>query len=533
MPGRTPTDPFPAPLADDRQYRLLVEAVTDYAIYMIDPDGIVASWNAGAERFKGYTAAEIIGHNFDVFYTLEDQANGEPKRALQVAATAGRFESEGWRVRKNGSRFWASVVVDPIRDGGRLIGFAKVTRDISERKDAEQALVQANAALAQAQKMEALGQLTGGIAHDFNNLLAAVIGSLELLRKRLPAEPNTKRLLDNAVHGARRGTSLTQRMLAFARRQDLAPEPIDLPDLVRGMTSFLEPALGPTVTLELNLPRTLNPVVADFNQLEMALLNLAVNARDAMQNRGTITISLREDRLAHGQIHALEAGSYACLSVEDSGTGMNAATLARAMEPFYSTKGPGQGTGLGLSMVHGMALQANGALVLKSEPGHGTTAELWFPLSKAGSRKGGRALPAQAPRSAAPSVVLAVDDDALVRLTVAMMLEDLGHKVFEAGSGKEALALLASEPSIALVVTEMAMPQMTGIQLFIEARRLYPALKFLLASGYAEASEDDQPQLPRITKPFWQEDLAQAIDLILAGAPPTRGVIPFPQRFAP
>jgi len=501
---------FAAPLIDDRQYRLLVDSITDYAIYMLDLDGHIASWNAGAERFKGYAAAEVIGRHFSLFYSPEDQARGEPSRALNTALREGRFGSEGWRIRKDGSRFWASVVLDPIFEGDKIIGFAKITRDISERKDAEQRLIEANAALLQSQKMEAMGQLTGGIGHDFNNLLAAVLGSLDLLRKRLPSDPKAERLLDNAVQAARRGSALTQRLLAFARKQDLTPVAVDVSALVRGMTALIEPALGFTAVIETRLPPDLDPVLADSNQLEMALLNLTVNARDAMPDGGAIVIEVREARLAQGQVSDLPDGTYICLSVTDSGVGMNEETLSRAMEPFYTTKQPGQGTGLGLSMVHGMAMQAGGRLVLKSELEKGTIAELWLPIDAAGV-SATNAASASRPVARTSLTILAVDDDPLVLLNTVTMLEDLGHGMFEASSGKKALEVLAREPSIELVVTDMAMPQMNGLKLVEFARALYPKLRFVLATGYAEAPDDDQPELLRLKKPFWQDDLAKAV----------------------
>ena len=381
------SDRLMASLSEDGRYRLLVESVTDYAIYMLDPDGIVSSWNPGAQRFKGYEPSEIIGRHFSCFYTEEDRRDGLPERALATAAREGRFESEGWRVRKDGTRFWTGVVIDPIRTpSGLLIGFAKVTRDLTERKQAQEALEQAREALFQSQKMEAIGQLTGGIAHDFNNLLSAVLGSLELLRKRMPDDPRLVRLLDNAVQAAQRGTSLTQRMLSFARRQELKPEPVDLPALVAGMSELLRTSLGPSVTVEMRFPPALKPVLADSNQLELALLNLAVNARDAMPKGGPLVISAREDRLPPDQCN-LRPGLFVCLSVIDRGVGMDEATLAKAMDPFFTTKGVGKGTGLGLSMVHGMAEQSGGCLVLTSREGEGTTAELWLPIApSAGDR---------------------------------------------------------------------------------------------------------------------------------------------------
>ena len=260
----------------EEQFRLLVQGVTDYAIYMLDKEGRVTNWNVGAQRIKGYLPHEIIGRHFSQFYTDEDRKAGEPQKALETAAREGRFEKEGWRVRKDGSRFWAHVVIDAIRDDfGEILGYAKITRDITERKEAQQKLEKTREALLQSQKMDAIGQLTGGIAHDFNNLLMAVLGSLELMRKRLPDDPKLKALLENAVQGAQRGATLTQRMLAFARRQELKQETIDIPELVRGMTDLLQRSLGPSVGIETRFPLVLKPIQADANQLEMALLNLA------------------------------------------------------------------------------------------------------------------------------------------------------------------------------------------------------------------------------------------------------------------
>src|SRR5579863_3105579 len=272
---------------------MLIEAITDYAIYMLDPDGTITSWNPGARRLKGYEESEIIGENFARFYTEEDREARLPQRALEIAAREGKFENEGWRVRKDGTKFRAYVVIDPIWNGaGRLVGFAKITRDITERMNAACALEEAREALLQSQKMEAIGHLTGGIAHDFNNLLMAIQSSLELLQRRLPeGDPKVARLIDNALQGARRGAALTQRMLAFARRQELKLEPIDVGHVVQQMTNLLQSSLGPSVRIETNFPRGLPQALADANQLELALLNLAINGRDAMPNGGTITIA--------------------------------------------------------------------------------------------------------------------------------------------------------------------------------------------------------------------------------------------------
>ncbi|MDP1837873.1 MAG: PAS domain S-box protein [Reyranella sp.] len=500
------------------QFRILVQGVTDYALYMLDPDGRVTSWNAGAQRIKGYRPEEIIGSHFSRFYTPEDGEKGEPRRALDTAIREGKFEKEGWRLRKDGSRFWAHVVIDPIRDEqGKLIGFAKITRDLTERRENQQALELAREALFQSQKMDAVGQLTGGIAHDFNNLLTAVLGSLELVRRRLPEDPRITGLVDNAIQAAQRGASLTQRMLAFARRQELDPEPIDVPTLVRGMTDLLQRSLGPSIEIETRFPLALGLVQADANQLEMALLNLAVNARDAMADGGRIVVAAREESVALGGAADLKPGRYICLSVADSGEGMDEATLARAMEPFFTTKGIGKGTGLGLSMIHGMAAQLGGQLVLKSQKGEGTTAELWLPASTMVAEPVERPQPpsAVAAPKATPLVVLAVDDDALVLMNTAAMLEDLGHKVLQAMSGRKALEILQKEKHVDLLIVDQAMPQMTGTQLIEAIRADRPDLPILLATGYAELPAGTGVGIPRLSKPFGQQHLADAVDAIM------------------
>ena len=505
----------------EEQFRLLVQSVTDYAIFMLDPEGRVSSWNPGAQRIKGYMPSEIIGEHFSRFYTDEDLAAEEPRRALETAECEGRFSKEGWRRRKDGSHFWASVVIDPIRDDrGKLIGFAKITRDLTEREQAQRELEQAREALFQSQKMDAIGQLTGGVAHDFNNLLMAALSSLELLRKRMPEDPQALRLLDNAVEAAHRGASLTQRMLAFARRQDLNPTRVEIPALVHGMADLIKRSLGPAISIDARFPLRLDAVVVDVNQLEMALLNLVVNARDAMPHGGAITIAAKEHVVSEGQYKDLQPGHYVSLSVIDDGEGMDATTLSRAMEPFFTTKGIGKGTGLGLSMVHGLAEQSGGRFVIESEPGRGTTASLWLPIADKQQTLPARVLnEAAAPARTRPLTILAVDDDALVLMNTVALLEDLGHRVFEAWSGEEALEIFEREPGIDLVVTDQAMPNMTGIQLaeLVLARR--PDLPIILATGYGELPAGANPALSKLGKPFSQTDLARAV----AEALPTGG----------
>jgi PAS domain S-box-containing protein len=505
-----PTDRYLASLTEEGRYRLLIEAVTDYAIFLLDPSGIVTSWNPGAQRFKGYRADEIIGEHFSRFYTEQDQDAGLPARALETAEHEGKFETEGWRVRKDGSQFWAYVVIDPIRSPtGEIIGFAKITRDLTERKQAEKKLENAREFSLQARKLEAIGQLTGGIAHDFNNLLTAVLGSLELLRKRLPNDPKSTALLANAVRGAQRGTTLTKRMLAFARNYEFNKEVIAIPELVRGMTDLLQRSIGPSYNLETRFPLSLKPVEVDANQLELAILNLTVNARDAMPDGGDIILAAREQPGADAST-GLEAGKYIRVSVSDTGEGMDEETLRKATEPFFTTKGIGKGTGLGLSMVHGFAEQSGGRLMLYSEKNKGTTAALWLPVARGSVQTVATAQPVPA-KSTRPLTVLAVDDDALVLMNTVALLEDLGHTVFEACSGKEALEILRREDSIDLVVTDQAMPKMTGTELAKVIRNEWPDIPVLLATGYADIAPRDEIGLPKLTKPYLPQDLTAAI----------------------
>lgn len=490
----------------ERSFELLVDSVTDYALYMLDPTGRIVSWNSGARRIKGYDAADIIGKNFELFYSEQDRAAGIPAAGLATAAREGRLETEGWRLRKDGTRFWANVIIDAIRTDGHLVGYAKITRDITERRAAE-------AKLRQAQKMEAVGQFTGGAAHDFNNLLMAILGSLEILRKRLPNDPRLLSLLDNAVQGAKRGSSLTQRMLAFARRQELKHEAVDLSHLVNNMLELLERSLGPTINIETRLPREVVRVRTDANQLETALLNLAINGRDAMPDGGTITISVAEHSIAGAHPTGLAAGQYACLAVTDKGHGMDEVTLARATEPFFTTKGIGKGTGLGLSMVDGLTGQSGGKLIVQSVVGRGTTIELWFPIAT-GSAEVGDRHPTQekdATRNQRPLCVLAVDDDNLVLANVTAMLEDLGHKVVAVGSGMRAIEEFESMPEIDLLITDQAMPVMTGLQLIETLRARRPTLPVILATGYAELPAGVSASVGRLSKPFTQRALAQVL----------------------
>ncbi len=500
--------------SSEQKFQLLVQAVSDYAIYMLDPTGHITNWNSGAQRIKGYDANEIIGSHFSRFYTEEDRAAGLPEFGLERARKDGRFEKEGVRVRKDGSRFLAHVTIDAIRDeAGQILGFAKVTHDITEKVEAQNALNRTREELFQAQKMEAIGQLTGGIAHDFNNLLMAILGSLEILKKRLPDDPSIMPLLDNAIQGADRGVALIQRMLAYSRRQDLHLAPVDIPSVVAGMMEFVQRSVGAAIQIETDLEDNLPNVLTDAVQLETALLNLMVNARDAMPYGGTITVRAARLQEPDGLSGTTGAG-FLRLAVSDTGEGMDEETLERAATPFFTTKGVGKGTGLGLSMVQGLVEQSGGKLLIESRKGEGTTISLLLPLAQNADLPPPPAETASEqllPSLPASLRILAVDDDALVLMNTTLMLEDLGHQVVEAYNGGEALEFLESGEHFDLVLTDHSMPKMTGAELAARIQERWPHLPVILATGYAELPSGEGGRLPKLSKPFSQSQLAEVL----------------------
>ena len=502
-------------LADtERRFQILVEGVTDYAIYMLDPEGRIINWNPGAERTKGYSREEIIGRHFSQFYTPEDRDARTPWKAIATAAETGKYEAEGWRVRKDGSRFWASVLINPIRSqDGQVIGYAKITRDLTERRAADERA-------RQAQKMEAIGQLTGGVAHDFNNLLTIIIGNLETLQRNLDAsDPDPSRLkrsAESAMRGARRAESLTQRLLAFSRQQPLDPKAIDLTRLVSGMSELLRRTLGEQVTIETVMGGGLWRAEADPHQLELAILNLAVNARDAMPNGGKLTIETGnvyfDERYAAAQAEVLP-GQYVMLAISDTGCGMSPEVRAKAFDPFFTTKDVGHGTGLGLSQVYGFAKQSRGHVKIYSEVGKGTTIKLYLPRIHAVAQEGEDHLVDAPARASYDETVLVVEDDPDVRAYSCDTLKELGYMVLEAGDAATALNLLKSRPQIKLLFTDVGLPGgMNGRQLADEAKRLRSDLQILFTSGYARNAivHDGRldPDVQLLTKPFSQAALA-------------------------
>jgi PAS domain S-box-containing protein len=517
-----------AMLETERGFRLLVQGVTDYAIYMLDPDGKVTNWNAGAERIKGYAASEVLGQHFSRFYTPEDFDSGLPSTALETARRVGRYEAEGWRLRKDGSRFWASVVIDAIHDKGRLIGFAKITRDLTERQEAQLQLERSREQLFQSQKMEAIGQLTGGLAHDFNNLLTGITGSLELMKARLAQGRigDLDRYITAAQGAASRAAALTHRLLAFARRQPLDPKPTSPNRLIADMEELVRRTVGPEIVVETVLSIGLWPTLCDPNQLENAILNLCINARDAMPNGGRLTIETANtwlDERGAGE-RDMQPGQYVAICVTDTGTGMLPEVIARAFDPFFTTKPLGQGTGLGLSMIYGFAKQSGGQVRIYSEEGAGTTMRIYLPRHRGEVDE--EVIPprlSDAPRAQAGETVLIVDDEPTVRMLVTEVLDELGYAAIEAADGTSGLKVLQSDVRIDLLITDVGLPKgMNGRQMADAAREARPTLKVLFITGYAEnAAVGDghlEPGMYLLTKPFAMEMLASRIKTIITGS---------------
>lgn len=494
----------------EEQLKRLIQGVKDHAIYLLSANGHVTNWNVGAQRIKGYAPEEIIGEHFSRFYTAEDRAAGRPSANLAAAERDGHLEEEGWRVRKDGSPFMAHVVIDAIRDDeGQLTGFTKVTRDVTERYETQKALERAREELFQAQKMEAVGRLTGGVAHDFNNLLTVILISLNLARKRLGSSPVVQ-LINNAIQGAERGATMTQRMLAFSRRQSLQLEPVSIPELVFGMHTLVRQSTGSRILVDTKFALGLPCVRADAHQLETALLNIVLNAWDAMPDGGNIEISARVSDSLKLRSETGVAQQCVLLEITDSGEGMDDETLEKAIEPFFTTKGVGKGTGLGLSMVHGVVEQLGGRLRLKSAKGSGTTVQLWLPVADTDQIPANPVERKEERPSTQSLRVLIVDDDDLVLINSSALLEELGHRAIRAESADQALKVL-TEIDVDLVITDHSMPGMTGSQLIERLAQSHPALPVVLASGYAELSGHADPAVLMLSKPFNEAELSQAI----------------------
>lgn len=492
----------------EQRFRMLVQGVTDYAIYMLSPAGEVTNWNAGAQRIKGYTAEEVVGTSFARFHTPEDRDAGLPQVALATAAKEGRFEREGWRMRKDGSKFWAHVIIDAIyHEDGTLAGFAKITRDITEKKEAAEALERANAVLFQSQKMEAIGQLTGGIAHDFNNLLAVISSGLDVLPLQVKDAARLK-IVESMQRAVERGATLTQQLLSFARQQPLTPEKHNLNSVISGFEAVLRRAGNSSIMFRTDFASQLCSVLVDAPRFETALLNLVVNARDAMPTGGAILITTANAEMAQNQLAGLASGRYVKVAVTDTGCGMPAEVISRAFEPFFTTKDIGKGTGLGLSQVYGFVKQSGGGIEIQSVERQGTTINLYLPAIDEVSAESIN------PKDTTEKV-LVVDDEPDVMDVAAALFRSIGYEVYTANNGFDALEILQRSTDIDVLFSDVMMPNMNGIELATRARSLRPNMKILLASGYPlpalKAQHRDIGDFSFMTKPYRLAELAKKL----------------------
>ncbi len=501
----------------ERQFRLFSEAATDHALIRLDARGVVSGWNAGAQRIEGYAEAEIVGHHFSRFYTAADRAAGAPERALSTATTSGTYEHDGWRVRKNGALFLAAVVIDAIRDEeGKLIGFANIMRDVTERHEARAKLQRAQDQLAQSQKMEALGQLTGGIAHDFNNMLMVVSGNAQILKERL-SDARNLRSVEAIELAAARGERLTRQLLAFSRRQALNPMVVSLRQRLAEFRDLLVSSARGDIALVIDIGRSIWPVAVDVHELELALINLVVNARDAMPDGGTIVITAKNTRVQPEDAPDAIRGEFVALTITDTGCGIADDILPKVFEPFFTTKQLDKGTGLGLSQVYGLTRQSGGTVTIASGLGNGTAVTLYLPrshrpLSKRGVTEG------DTPRGG--EKVLLVEDNPEVQETAGMLLDQLGYRVFRAQSAAAALQLLQSGEAVDLVFSDIIMPgELDGMALARQVKEEYPDVAVLLTSGYAKAANAQESGFRILRKPYKLATLARAIRNALDAEP--------------
>jgi PAS domain S-box-containing protein len=513
------------------RYHAIVDSAPD-AIITVDDNRVIQWVNGAVDHVLGYGHAELLGQSLDILLQKDNQllsalaSSSVDKKSDAVISVIGRY--------KNGESGNFEISFGHWRADRRNF-VTTIWRDVTERAAADAALRDARDALQrshdelesrveertrereialrqlhESQKMESIGQLTGGVAHDFNNLLAVILGSLSLLKKSVPEEPRITRLLDRAIQGAERGATLTTRLLAFARRQELKVEFVTLQKLIPEMLDFLRHSVGPNIEIRAEVSPEVGAIEVDANQLELALINLAVNARDAMPQGGSLTIACHNE--ANGKRIGLSRDPFVCITVADTGEGMSEATLARAQEPFFTTKGVGKGTGLGLSMVHGFAAQSGGTMRIKSQPGRGTAVTIWLPQATEGSRTASVDTSLTEPKKAKSLRVLLVDDDILVSMGAADMLLDLGHSVTEAQSGPQALKLLETDGTFDIVVTDYAMPGMNGFEFAQRVKERNPRLPIILATGYAELPASRSFEFGHLPKPYTAEDLAAALE---------------------
>ena len=496
----------------EERFRLMVEHVVDYAIVALDVDGHVLTWNAGAERAQGYKAEEIIGRHISLFYAPEDVAAGLPDKLLEQARNEGHARTEGWRLRKDGSRFLADVVATAVRDDrGELRGFSKVTRDITERHQMEQRL-------RQSEKLEAIGQLTGGVAHDFNNLLGIVIGNLDLLERALSDNEGALKRIQTAQRAALRGADLTRRLLAFSRRQQLEVEPLSVREAIDNLVGMAVRTLGPEIRITTQVDDGLAPVLADATGLENALLNLAINSRDAMPRGGELTFAARavalDETYPAVQGGEIKPGKYACISVSDTGQGIPPEILQKAFEPFFTTKEKGKGTGLGLAMVYGLVKQLKGHVNIYSEIGQGTTVRLYLPLANGAVKAAPTGPTHQTTRFR--GIALVVDDEVDLLEVAMAFLEDMGWTVLCAPDALAAMEIVERRPGIDLLLTDVVMPGgMNGVELAAKAAAAMPGLKVIYSTGFSSVALAQRNGLvvdgKVLSKPYRRDEFVAAV----------------------
>jgi PAS domain S-box-containing protein len=513
------------------RYHAIVDSAPD-AIITIDDNRVIQWVNGAVDHVLGYGHAELLGQPVDILLQPDNplvsalEGSSVDQKNDAAISVVGRYKNGKFGNFEISLGHWRADQRDFV---------TTIWRDVTERAAADAALRDARDALQrshdelesrveertrereialrqlhESQKMESIGQLTGGVAHDFNNLLAVILGSLSLLKKTVPQEPRISRLLDRAIQGAERGATLTTRLLAFARRQELKVEFVTLQKLIPEMLDFLRHSGGPNIEIRVEISPEVGAIEVDANQLELALINLAVNARDAMPQGGSLTIACHNE--TSGKSIGLSRDPFVCITVTDTGEGMSEATLARAQEPFFTTKGIGKGTGLGLSMVHGFTAQSGGTMRIRSQPGKGTAVTIWLPRAKEGSKAANVDIPLTQPKEARSLRVLLVDDDILVSMGAADMLLDLGHSVTEAQSGPHALKLLESDAPFDIVVTDYAMPGMNGFELAQRVKERNPKLPIILATGYAELPAERSIEFGHLSKPYTSKDLAAALE---------------------
>ncbi|QVQ28447.1 PAS domain-containing sensor histidine kinase [Achromobacter deleyi] len=499
----------------DDPYRLLVDAVMDYAIYLLDVNGMVSSWNPGAERFKGYRADEIIGQHFSVFYTEEDRAAGIPRIALETATREGRFEAEGWRVRKDGSRFWCSVVIDPVHDDhGRLVGFAKITRDITEQKLRREELQAARDSMHQAQRMEAIGRLTGGVAHDFNNFLTAIRFSAEFLKRSPDLPASLMRYVAITIETTERAAQLTRQLLAYAKKQPLQPHVFDVRESLSSLRQLFEASIGSSIALTYELGPGDCTIFADPGQLESALLNLVINARDAMPAGGKLTISARHvDRAPSVSGASSLHGPHVALSVQDTGLGIAQDMVAHVFEPFFSTKAKHENSGLGLSQVQGFVRQSGGDVEVQSAVGQGTTFTLYLPAAETPNNVMVAAGGDSTAEISAHNDILLVEDNRMVGEVVSTLLTGLGQNLTWAVDAESAFRMLQEKGGrFDIAILDVVLPGMNGVELAHKIRAQWPYIRIVLATGYSEAlAGKDAFAFQVMQKPYSVEALARLL----------------------